>query len=90
MLDFYYYYLLFAITVSLVTFIIYYLPALYRAKSEKVNNTFTRYLILSSVIFIVITGFMAPFIATVVIMSMFSKVDKFQVGLEGEMLKSDN
>jgi cytochrome c oxidase assembly factor CtaG len=90
MAEFYRQYCLFALVVSLGTFFIYYLPALYKARAREIKNTFTTHIVLSSVVFIVVTFFLAPIVSFVQVVGLFSKVDTFQLGLESEMFKSDD
>lgn len=81
------YYLLFAFSISLTACYFWFWPALQEAYAKQVNNAFTQYPILSTVIYILISAMIAP----LMIFPMFSSAMalQFETGLRAEILKSD-
>jgi hypothetical protein len=81
------YYLLFAFSTSITACYLWYWPLLRKAKSENIKNSFTDNPILSSLIYIFVSAFIAP----ILIMPIFSEnmAKKFEQGLSKEILKQD-
>jgi hypothetical protein len=81
------YYLLFAFSTSITACYLWYWPLLRKAKLENIKNSFTDNPILSSIIYIFVSAFIAP----VLLMPLFSDemAKKFELGLSKEILKQD-
>jgi hypothetical protein len=81
------YYLLFAFSTSITACYLWYWPLLRKAKLENIKNSFTDNPILSSIIYIFVSAFIAP----VLLMPLFSDemAKKFEHGLSKEILKQD-
>jgi len=80
-------YLIFALTTSICAWLFYFIPAINEAKQRSINNTFTRSPVLSSIIYIVISSFIAPTIFIALFSSEHSK--NFYRALREEILKQD-
>jgi hypothetical protein len=80
-------YLLFAFSTSITACYLWYWPLLRKAKLENIKNSFTDNPILSSIIYIFVSAFIAP----VLLMPLFSDemAKKFELGLSKEILKQD-
>ena len=82
------YYALFALSISLAATYLWYWPLLQAAKSQNIQNAFTGYPVLSTIIYIMLSTVVAP----ILVFPMFSDAmaKRFQHGLETEMLKPDS
>lgn len=80
-------YLIFAITTAICTWLFYYAPVLAEAKRMGIVNSFTNSPIISSLVYIVISTFIAPSL----IIPLFNKYrgELFSNALRQEMLKQD-
>lgn len=81
------YYLLFAFSISITACYFWFWPALKEAKTAEIKNSFTQYPVLSTLIYIVISAIIAPFL----LLPMFSTemALRFELGLRTEILKAD-
>jgi len=80
-------YLVFALTTSICAWLFYYMPIITEAKKKAVNNTFTNSPVLSSVVYIVISAFIAPTIFIALFSERHAKL--FRDALREEILKQD-
>lgn len=82
------YYALFALSISLAATYLWFWPLLQQAKVQGIQNAFTGYPILSTIIYVLVSTIVAP----ILVFPMFSSVmaDRFKHGLETEMLKADS
>lgn len=80
-------YLVFALTTSICAWLFYYIPIIAEAKRKEIKNTFTNSPILSSVVYIVISTFIAPTIFIALFSERHAKL--FRDALQEEMLKQD-
>lgn len=81
------YYLLFAFSTSITACYLWFWPLLQKAREQNIKNSFTGYPILSVLIYIFISAFVAP----ILIMPLLSNsmAEKFERGLSKEILKQD-
>ena len=81
------YYVLFAFSTSITACYLWFWPLLRKAKSQDINNSFTDNPILSSLIYIFISAFIAP----ILLMPLLSNdmAEKFERGLSKEILKQE-
>lgn len=81
------YYLLFAFSTSITACYLWFWPLLQKAKEQNIKNSFTGYPILSTLIYVFISAFIAPLL----IMPLLSNnmAQKFEHGLSKEILKQD-
>jgi hypothetical protein len=81
------YYLLFAVSISISACYFWFWPALRDAKKLDINNSFTQYPILSTVVYIIISAVVAPLL----LFPMFSgaMAIRFDIGLRSEIMKTD-
>lgn len=79
--------MLFAFSTSITACYLWYWPLLQKARTQNIKNSFTGYPILSTLIYIVISAFIAP----VLVMPLLSNnmAEKFEHGLSKEILKQD-
>jgi len=80
-------YLVFALTTSICAWLFYYVPIIAEAKKKAIVNTFTNSPILSSVVYIVISTFIAPTIFIALFSERHAKL--FREALREEILKQD-
>lgn len=81
------YYALFAFSISISACYLWFWPLIQEAKAKEVVNGFTKFPILSSLIYILVSAVAAP----VLLLPMFSEemADRFKHGLQNEILKAD-
>ena len=81
------YYVLFAFSTSITACYLWFWPLLRKAKSQDIKNSFTDNPILSSLIYIFISAFIAP----ILLMPLLSNdmAEKFERGLSKEILKQE-
>jgi len=80
-------YIIFALTTSLCAWLFYFMPAVKEAKHRGINNSFTNSTVLSSVVYIIISTFIAPTIFIALFSNQHSK--QFYEALRQEILKQD-
>jgi len=80
-------YLVFAIATSICAWLFYYMPAVREAKQKGIVNSFTRSPVLSSLVYIIISTFIAPTIFVALFSNQHSKL--FYEALRNEILKQD-
>jgi len=80
-------YAIFALTTSICAWLFYFMPLVKEAKNRGVINTFTNSPLLSSVVYIVISTFIAPTIFIALFSNQHSK--QFYEALKQEILKQD-
>lgn len=81
------YYLLFAFSISITACIFWFSPLVRLAKQNEIENSFTQYPILSTVVYICISAVVAPLLIFPMLSD--SMAEKFQDGLRREILKPD-
>jgi len=81
------YYVLFAFSTSITACYLWFWPLLEKAKSQNIKNSFTSYPILSVLIYIFISAFVAPLLIMPLLSN--SMGEKFERGLAKEILKQD-
>ena len=81
------YYLLFAFSISISACYFWFWPLLQEARTARIQNSFTYYPVLSTVIYILVSAVVAP----LMIFPMFSSAMalRFEIGLRSEILKPD-
>lgn len=81
------YYLLFAFSISISATIFWFWPLIKQAQATGVENSFTQYPKISTVVYILISALVAPLLLP----PMFSETmaDKFSSGLSREILRAD-
>ena len=79
--------MLFAFSTSITACYLWFWPLLQKARAQNITNSFTGYPVLSTIIYIFISAFIAP----VLIMPLLSNsmAEKFEHGLSKEILKQD-
>ena len=80
-------YVVFAFTTSICAWLFYFMPAVREAKNKGIVNSFTTSTILSSVVYIIISTFIAPTIFVAIFSNEHSK--QFYKALREEILKQD-
>jgi len=80
-------YIVFALTTSICAWLFYYVPVVREAKNKGIINSFTKSPILSSIVYIVISTFIAPTIFLAIFSNEHSK--HFYKALREEILKQD-
>jgi hypothetical protein len=80
-------YLIFALTTSICAWLFYYMPVVREARKLGIENSFTNSPILSSVVYIIISTFIAPTIFVALFSNQHSK--QFYDALRQEILKQD-
>jgi hypothetical protein len=80
-------YLVFALSTAICVWLFYYLPIVRAARASGVSNTFTDNPILSSIVYIIISVFIAPML----FVPLFSeaKAQLFRQALQEEIFKQD-
>lgn len=79
--------MLFAFSTSITACYLWYWPLLQKARTQNIKNSFTGYPILSTLIYIFISAFIAPILVMPLLSS--SMAEKFEHGLSKEILKQD-
>lgn len=80
-------YILFALTTSITCCILFFLPLLSEAKTEGIDNSFTKYPYLSTIVFFLVSCIMAPFLILPILFN--SKAEQFKHGLKSNMFEKD-
>jgi hypothetical protein len=80
-------YIIFALTTSITCCILFFLPILGEAKEEGIDNEFTQYPIMSTIVYIIISCIMAPFLIMPILFE--SKAEQFKQGLRNSMFAKD-
>lgn len=81
------YYLLFALSTSITSWYIWYLPLVRKAKESDIKNQFTEYNKLSSVVYIAVSAIIAPALVLPLVSASFA--ENFERGLAKEILKNE-
>lgn len=81
------YYALFAFSISIAATYLWFWPLIQEAKAKGITNSFTNFSILSTIIYILLSAVVAPFL----VLPMFSEAmaERFKHGLQNEILKPD-
>ena len=80
-------YILFALTTSITRSILFFLPLISEAKAQGIDNSFTKYPYMSTIIFIMISCIMAPFLILPILFD--SKAEQFKRGLQSNIFEKD-
>lgn len=86
-MDWLIFYTVFALTTSICAWLFYYIPLVAEARQRGVSNTFTNSPVLSSIVYIVISSFIAPSLFIPLFSEQQGKL--FREALRGEILKQD-
>lgn len=80
-------YTVFALTTAICAWLFYFIPVVAEAQRKQIINTFTKSPYLSSIVYVVISTFIAP----TIFVALFSKTHskQFQDALRQEILKQD-
>lgn len=81
------YYLLFAFSTSFTAWYLWFWPLMRKAKADNISNQFTKYPILSSVIYILVSAIISPILVIPLLSS--THAEAFERGLATELLKQD-
>ena len=81
------YYLLFALSTSIASWYLWYLPLVRKACETDVKNVFTEYTKLSTVVYILVSALIAPVLILPLVSNEFA--NNFERGLAKEILKKD-
>lgn len=81
-------YLLFALTTSITCCVLFFLPILGEARDIGIDNEFTRYPIVSTITYIVISTIMAPFLVLPILFE--SKAEGFKRGLRESIMSTQD
>jgi hypothetical protein len=81
------YYLLFAFSIAIAACYLWFWPLVQQAKAQGIQNSFTQYPKISTLVYILVSAVVAP----VLVPPMFSEAMalKFQAGLHREIFKQD-
>ena len=82
------YYLLFALSTSITSWYLWYWPLVRKARETNINNSFTEYPKLSTVVYIFVSALIAPLLVLPLLFDHFG--ENFERGLAKEILKSDD
>jgi hypothetical protein len=81
------YYVLFAVSISLTSCYFWFWPALQDAKKAEVDNTFTKYHILSTITYVILNSIVAPLLLLPMLSG--AMATHFELGLRSEIMKAD-
>jgi hypothetical protein len=81
------YYLLFAFSTAITASIFFFSPLIREARQSNVENSFTQYPVLSTVVYIFISAIVAPMLVFPLLSDSVAK--RFQDGLRREIMKAD-
>lgn len=81
------YYLLFAFSTAITASIFFFSPLIREARQSNIENSFTQYPVLSTVVYICISTVVAPMLVFPLISN--SIAQRFQDGLRREIMKAD-
>lgn len=81
------YYLLFALSTSITSWYIWYLPLVRKARETNIKNQFTEYHKLSTVVYITVSALIAPALVLPLLSASFG--ENFERGLAKEILKNE-
>ena len=81
------YYLLFAFSTSITACIFWFWPLIEQARASNISNTFTQYPKTSTVVYILVSTVVAPFLVLPLLSERMA--EQFQAGLAREVLKQD-
>lgn len=81
------YYLLFAFSTAITACIFFFSPLIREARQSNIENSFTQYPVLSTVVYVCISAVVAPLLVFPLLNN--SVAERFQDGLRREILKPD-
>jgi hypothetical protein len=81
------YYLLFALSTAIAACYLWFWPMVQQAKAQGVQNSFTEYPVLSTVVYILVSTVVAPLLVPPMLSE--SIAQRFQAGLHREIFKQD-
>lgn len=81
-------YLIFALTTSITCCLLFFLPILGEARNSGIDNEFTRYPVVSTITYIVISTIMAPFLILPILSE--SKAENFRRGLRESVMSTED
>jgi hypothetical protein len=81
------YYLLFALSTAIAACYLWFWPMVQQAKAQGVENSFTEYPVLSTVVYVLISTVVAPLLVPPMLSE--SIAQRFQAGLHREIFKQD-
>lgn len=81
------YYLLFAFSTSITACIFFFSPLIREARQNNIENSFTQYALLSTVVYVCISAVVAPLLIFPLLSD--SVATRFQDGLRREIMKPD-
>jgi hypothetical protein len=81
------YYLLFALSTAIAACYLWFWPMVQQAKAQGVQNSFTEYPVLSTVVYVLISTVVAPLLVPPMLSENIAK--RFQAGLHREIFKQD-
>jgi hypothetical protein len=81
------YYLLFALSTAIAACYLWFWPMVQQAKAQGIQNSFTEYPKLSTVVYVLISTVVAPLLVPPMLSETIAQ--RFQVGLHREIFKQD-
>ena len=81
------YYLLFALSTAIAACYLWFWPMVQQAKAQGVQNSFTEYPVLSTVVYVLISTVVAPLLVPPMLSETIAQ--RFQAGLHREIFKQD-
>jgi uncharacterized membrane protein YdjX (TVP38/TMEM64 family) len=81
------YYLLFALSTAIAACYLWFWPMVQQAKAQGVQNSFTEYPVLSTVVYVLISTIVAPLLVPPMLSETIAQ--RFQAGLHREIFKQD-
>jgi uncharacterized membrane protein YdjX (TVP38/TMEM64 family) len=81
------YYLLFALSTAIAACYLWFWPMVQQAKAQGIQNSFTEYPVLSTVVYVLISTIVAPLLVPPMLSETIAQ--RFQVGLHREIFKQD-
>lgn len=81
------YYLLFAFSIAIAACYLWFWPLVQQARGEGVQNSFTQYPLISTVVYVLVSAIVAPLLLPPMLSEAMAQ--RFQIGLQREIFKQD-
>lgn len=81
------YYLLFAFSIAIAACYLWFWPLVQQARSDGIQNSFTEYPLISTVVYVLVSAVVAPMLLPPMLSEAMAQ--RFQAGLRREIFKQD-
>lgn len=81
------YYLLFAFSIAIAACYLWFWPLVQQARNKGVQNSFTQYPLISTVVYVLVSAIVAPLLLPPMLSEAMAQ--RFQIGLQREIFKQD-